>query len=43
VDNRTSYVIDFWIDSILGGYVTEFSIDHNQAYNVVEIDFFQGP
>jgi hypothetical protein len=43
VDNRTSRAVDFWMDSILGGYITEFSIDCTQAYNVAERDFFKGP
>jgi hypothetical protein len=43
VINPTTPAIDFWLDSILGGYVTEFSIDCIQSYNVTERDFFKGP
>jgi hypothetical protein len=38
-----SYVVDFWMDSILGGYITKFSIDYTQAYSFTERDFFKGP
>jgi hypothetical protein len=42
VDNRTSHAVEFWLDSILGGYITKFSIDCTQAYSVTERDFFKG-
>jgi hypothetical protein len=43
ISNRVSRTIDLWLDSILGGYITEFSIDCIQLYSVVERDFFKGP
>jgi hypothetical protein len=27
VSNQTSRAIDFWMDSILGGYIIEFEVD----------------
>jgi hypothetical protein len=42
VRNKTSHTIDYWLDSVLGGYVTEFAIDCTQSYNVVEREFFKG-
>jgi hypothetical protein len=35
--------VDFWLDSVLGGYITEFSIECTQSYSVVEREFFKGP
>ena len=38
-----SMVVDFWIDSILEGYVTEFFVDTITSYSEVGHKFFQGP
>jgi hypothetical protein len=35
--------MDFWLDSILGGYITKFAVDCIQSYNIAERDFFKGP
>jgi hypothetical protein len=43
VSNKVSHVVYFWLNSILGGYITEFIVDCTQSYNVVERDFFKGP
>jgi hypothetical protein len=43
VSNNTSHAVDFWLDSILGGYITEFAVDCTQSYSVAERDFFKGP
>jgi hypothetical protein len=43
VSNKVSHAIDFWLNSILGGYITEFAVDCTQSYSVVERDFFKGP
>lgn len=42
VSNSISHVVDFWIDNILRGYITEFSINYTRLYNVAEREFFQG-
>jgi hypothetical protein len=42
VSNPTTRAIDFWLDNILGGYISEFAIDCIQPYNVTERDFFKG-
>jgi hypothetical protein len=42
VSNKTSRAVDFWLDSILGGYITEFAVDCTQSYSVAERDFFKG-
>jgi hypothetical protein len=42
VSNNISHAIDFWLDRILGGYITKFTVDCTQSYNVAESDFFKG-
>jgi hypothetical protein len=42
VSNPTTRAIDFWLDSLLVGYVTYFAVDCIQSYNVAERDFFKG-
>jgi hypothetical protein len=43
ISNPTTRAIDFWLDSVLGGYVTEFAVDCIQSYSVAERYFFKGP
>ena len=43
VSNDISRVIDFWVDSILQGYITEFVVDTITSYSEAERNFFQGP
>jgi hypothetical protein len=43
VSNPTTRAIDSWLDSVLGGYVTEFVVDCIQLYSVAERDLFKGP
>ena len=43
VSNPISIAVDFWIDSILEGYVTEFFVEAITSYSEVERQFFQGP
>ena len=42
VNNQISRTNDFWLDSILGGYITKFVVDCIQSYSVAERDFFKG-
>jgi hypothetical protein len=42
VDNRMSRIVEFWLDNVLGGYVTEFYIDYTHNYSVLERYFFKG-
>jgi hypothetical protein len=42
VSNNTSCVIDLWLESILGGYITKFVVDCTQSYNVAKRDLFKG-
>ena len=41
--NPISRAIDFWVDSILQGYITDFAIKMITSYSEAERNFFQGP
>ena len=41
--NSISKIFDYWFDSILGGYITEFLVDTVKSYSAAEREFFQGP
>ena len=43
VSSPISRAIDFWVDSILQGYITKFAVDTITSYSEAEINFFQGP
>ena len=43
VSNSVSRAVDFWVDSILQGYITEFVVDTITSYSEAKINFFQGP
>ena len=43
VRNPVSRAVDFWINSILEGYITEFVVDTITSYNEAERKKFQGP
>ena len=43
VSNLVSRIVDFWVDSILEGYVTEIAIDIITSYSDVEQKQFQRP
>ena len=35
--------IDFWVDIIMEGYITEIVVDHIRSYSKTEREFFQEP
>ena len=43
VSNPVSRAIDFWVDNILEGYITEFVFDTITLYREVKRKVFQGP
>ena len=43
VSNVVLRAIDFWVYSILQGYITELAIDTITSYSKAERDLFQGP
>jgi len=42
IDNFVSRVVDFWLNSLLEGFVTEFVVDTLKSYNEAERYFFKG-
>ena len=43
VRNPISGAVDFWVDSVLQGYITEFAVETITSYSEAKINFFQGP
>ena len=43
VNNPTSRDVDFWVDSILEGYIIDFVVDTITSYSEAERKIFQGP
>ena len=43
VSNPMSRAIDFWVDSILQGYIIEFVVNTITSYSEGEQKHFQGP
>ena len=43
VSNSISRAVDFWFDSIIGGYITEFAVDTVKSYSAAKREFFKGP
>ena len=41
-DNTITWTVDHWVDSVLGGFVTEFAIDQSVSYSEAERRFFKG-
>ena len=42
IDNPTSRSIDFWLASVLEGFITEFAIDQRKSFSEAEHYFFEG-
>ena len=43
VDNKFTHSVDFQLDNIVAGFITEFAVDTAKSYNVVEKEFLKGP
>lgn len=43
IGNPISHVVDFWMDSILRGYITKFVVDYTKSYSATEREFFNRP
>ena len=41
-DNVVSRAVDFWLTSLLSGFITEFVVDTVRAYREAECRFFKG-
>ena len=42
IDNSISRVVDFWLNNLLEGIITEFTVDTLKAYNEAKRLFFKG-
>jgi hypothetical protein len=43
VNNKFTRVVDFWLDNIIAGFITEFAVDTAKSYTVPEKEFLKGP
>jgi hypothetical protein len=43
VDNKFTHAVDFWLDNIVAGFITEFAVDTAKSYNAAEKEFLKGP
>jgi len=42
-EDKITWVVEHWLDRIIGGFITEFTIDTTVSYSKVERHFLQGP
>jgi hypothetical protein len=42
VNKKFTCAVDFWLDSIVAGFITEFAVDTVNSYIAVEKDFLKG-
>jgi hypothetical protein len=43
VNNKFTCIVDFWLDNITAGFITEFAVDTTKSYTAVEKYFLKGP
>ena len=41
-EDKTTHVVDHWLDRIIGGFVTDFTVNTSVSYSEVERRFFKG-
>jgi hypothetical protein len=41
VNNKFTRAVDFWLDSIVAGFITEFAVDTAKSYNATEKEFLR--
>ena len=42
-EDKITWTIDHWLDQILGGFITEFTMGTTVSYNEAERCFLKGP
>ena len=42
LDNPITRTVDFWLASVLEGFVTEFAVDQRKSFSEAECYFFKG-
>jgi hypothetical protein len=43
VNKKFTHVVDFWLNSIVAHFITEFAVDTVKSYNTSEKEFLRGP
>jgi hypothetical protein len=43
VNNKFTHAVDFWLDNIVVGFITEFAVDITNSYTAEEQYFIKGP
>jgi hypothetical protein len=43
VNNKFTRIVDFWLDSIVTGFITEFVAGTTNPYSAAEQEFIRGP
>jgi hypothetical protein len=43
VNKKFTRAIDFWLDNIVAGFITEFAVDAVKSYTATENNFLKGP
>ena len=43
VNNKFTCGVDFWLDSIVAGFITEFAVETSKSHNASEQEFLRGP
>jgi hypothetical protein len=43
VKNKFTRTVDFWLDSIVAGFIIEFAVDTLKSYNAVDQELLCGP
>jgi len=43
VNNKFMLVVDFWLDSIIAGFIIEIAVDTAKSYTIAKKDFLKGP
>jgi hypothetical protein len=42
VNNKFTHAVDFWLDSIVAGFITEFVVDTAKSYMQQSNNFYEG-
>jgi len=42
-EDKIARIVDHWLDRIIGGFITDFTIDTLVSYSEVERHFLKGP
>ena len=42
-EDKITRVVDHWLDQIIGGFITKFTVDTTMSYRKVERHFLKGP